>query len=98
MKKTSNVIKAKKATLDILEELFETLEREEKYVTTKTVWFDTDQPRLDDDGNPKTRKDGSIVYEQEYKIEDKAEDELTEDDNIKLEAINSIKTALEKLV
>lgn len=98
MKKTSNVIKTKKATLEILEELFNTLEREENYITTKTVWFDTDQPRLDDDGNPRTRKDGSIMYEQEYRTEDKTEDDFTEDDRIKLEAINSIKTALEKLV
>lgn len=98
MKKTSNVIKTKKATLEILEELFDTLDREERYITTKTVWYDTDQPRLDDDGNPKTRKDGSIIYEQEYRTEDKSEDDFTEDDNIKLEAINSIKTALEKLV
>ena len=98
MKNTSNVIKAKKATLEILEELFDTLDREEKYITTKTVWYDTDVKRLDEDGNVRTRKDGSIMYEQEYRTEDKTEDDFTEDDHIKLEAINTIKTALEKLV
>ena len=98
MKKTTNVIKEKKATLEILEELLETLEREESYVRTKTVWYDTDKPRLNDDGTTKTRSDGSIVYEQDYRIEERTEDELTEDNLYKLNAINNIRTALEKMV
>ena len=98
MKKTSNVIKEKKATLEILEELFETLEREERYAKTKTVWYDTDEPRLNEDGSIRTRDDGTTVYKQSYREEEIPDDELSEETLIKLNAINSIRTALEKLV
>ena len=98
MKKTTNVIKEKKATLEILEELFETLEREERYAKTKTVWYDTDEPRLNEDGSIKTRSDGTTVYKQSYREEEIPDSELSEDTLMKLNAINSIRTTLEKLV
>lgn len=95
---TTSLIKEKKARLELLEELLETLDREESYVKTKTVWFDTDKPRYNEDGTVKTRKDGTTVYEQDYRMEDVPEDELREDDKIKLTAIQTIRNQLEKMI
>ena len=98
MATTTNLIKEKKARLEILEELFSTLEREESWRKQKTVWFDTDKPQLDEDGNPKTRKDGTIKYEQDYRMEDIPEEEYTEDTKAYLMAIQTIKAQLEKMI
>lgn len=95
---TANLIKEKKARLELLESLFKALEDEERWTATKTVWYDTDKPRYNDDGTVKTRKDGTTVYEQDYKTEPKNDDELTEDDKIKLTAIQTIKNQLEKMI
>lgn len=98
MATTTNLIKEKKARLEILEELFSTLEREESYRKQKTVWFDTDEPYLDEDGNPKTREDGTIRYKQDYRMEDIPESEYTDDTKSYLMAIQTIKTQLEKMI
>lgn len=98
MTTTTNLIKEKKARLEILEELFSTLEREESWRKQKTVWFDTDKPMLDDDGNPKTRKDGTVKYEQDYRMEDIPESEYTEETKAYLMAIQTIKGQLEKMI
>ena len=96
--KTTAIIKEKKERLDLLEELFSTLDREEKYVNEKTVWYDTDEPRLNDDGTIKTREDGTTVYKQDYRCEEKTEDELSENDKIRLTAIQTIRNQLEKMI
>lgn len=98
MTTTTNLIKEKKARLEILEGLFQTLEREEKYHKEKTIWFDTDKPILDDDGNPKTRDDGSIRYKQSYHTETIPDEELSENDKIYITAIQTIKNQLEKMI
>ena len=96
--KTSNVILRKKASLEILESLFSTLETEESYITMKTEWYDTDEPRLDENGNPKTREDGSIIYKSTYRDVPRPESEYSDEQRAKLEAINEIKKQLEKLI
>ena len=96
--KTSNVILRKKASLEILESLFSTLETEESYITMKTEWYDTDEPRLDENGNPKTREDGSIIYKSTYRDIPRPESEYSDEQRAKLEAINEIKKQLEKLI
>lgn len=93
----NNTIKMKRAILEVLERLMDCLDSEESYVNTKTVWYSTDEPRLDEDGNPKTREDGSIIYKQDYKYEKIAEDELSDEDKLKLKAIDEIRKQLEKL-
>ena len=95
---TANIIKEKKAMLEVMEQIFETLDREESYAKQKTVWFDTDEPRKDKDGNIKTRDDGSIVYIQDYKMVDIPDDELSEDSKCRINAIINIKSNLEKLI
>ena len=96
--KTSNVILRKKASLEILESLFSTLETEESYITMKTEWYDTDEPRLDENGNPKTREDGSIIYKSTYRDVPRPESDYSDEQRAKLEAINEIKKQLEKLI
>ena len=98
MNKTTNVIKEKKATLDYLEQIFDMLDREEGYVKTKPVWYDTDEPRLNEDGSIKTREDGTTVYKQDYRTEDMPDEQLTEREHISLKAIQEIRNHLEKLV
>ena len=93
-----NIIKEKKEMLELMEQIFETLDREESYVKQKAVWFDTDEPRKDKDGNIKTRDDGSIVYIQDYKMVDIPDDELSEDSKCRINAIRNIKSNLEKLI
>lgn len=93
----NNAIKMKKATIEVLERLMDCLDSEESYMATKTVWFDTDEPILNEDGTPKTRDDGSIIYKQSYREEPRPASELTDEDRLKLEAINEIRKALEKL-
>lgn len=93
----NNTIKMKKATLEVLERLMDCLDSEESYVATKTVWYDTDEPRLNEDGTPKTRDDGSIIYKQDYREEPRPESELSDDDKLKLKAIDEIRKQLEKL-
>lgn len=93
----NNTIKMKRATLEVLERLMDVLDSEESYVATKTIWYETDEPRLKEDGTPKTRDDGSIVYKQDYKEEPKPDSELTDEDKLKLEAINEIRKQIEKL-
>ena len=93
----NNTIKMKKATLEVLERLMDCLDSEESYMATKTVWYDTDQPRLNEDGTPKTRDDGSIIYKQDYREEPRPESELSDDDKLKLKAIDEIRKQLEKL-
>lgn len=95
---TTNTIKEKKALLDIMEQIFETLDREESDVRQKVVWFDTEEPRKDKDDNIKTRDDGSIVYIQDYKMVDIPDDELSEDSKARINAISNIKSNLEKLL
>lgn len=95
---TTNTIKEKKAMLDIMEQIFETLDREESDARQKVVWFDTEEPRKDKDGNIKTRDDGSIVYIQDYKMVDIPDNELSEDSKCRINAINIIKTHFEKLI
>ena len=95
---TASLIQEKKARLEMLEKLFHTLEREEEYITMKTVWYDTHEPRLDDNGEVKTRDDGTIIYKQSYREEVKSEDEYTEEDKAQLMAIQTIKNQLEKMI
>ena len=95
---TSKVILTKKMTLEVLESLFSTLETEESYITTKTEWYDTDEPRLDENGNPKTREDGSIIYKSTYRDVPRPEDDYTDEQRAKLDAIADIKKQLEKLI
>lgn len=96
--KTNKTILVKRATLEILESLFGTLESEENYITTKTEWYDTDEPRLDENGNPKTREDGSIIYKSHYRDVPRPEDEYSDEQRAKLEAIAEIRKQLEKLI
>lgn len=93
----NNTIKMKKATLEVLERLMDALENMETDVSTKIVWVDTDEPRLDDEGNPKTREDGSIIYKQDYKYEQVPVKDLSEDELLKLKAIEELRKQLEKL-
>ena len=93
----NSTIKMKRATLEVLERLMDCLDSEESYVSTKTVWYDTDQPRLNEDGTPKTRDDGSIIYKQDYKEEVIPESELSDENKLKLRAIDEIRKQLEKL-
>lgn len=93
----NNTIKMKRATLEVLERLMDCLDNEESYIATKTVWYDTDEPRLNDDGTPKTRDDGSIIFKQEYREEPRPESEITDEDKLKLNAIDEIRKQLEKL-
>lgn len=95
---TSKVILTKKMKLEVLESLFSTLETEESYITMKTEWYDTDEPRLDDNGNPKTREDGSIIYKSTYRDVPRPVEEYTDEQRAKLEAIADIKKQLEKLI
>lgn len=95
---TASLIQEKKARLEMLEKLFHTLEREEEYISMKTVWYDTDEPRLDDNGEPRTREDGTIIYKQSYREEAKSEDEYSEEDKAQLMAIQTIKNQLEKMI
>ena len=95
---TANLIMEKKARLELLEALFETLTREENYIKVKTVWYDTDEPRLNEDGSIKTRDDGSTVYKQAWRDEEKDESEYDERDKAKLTAIETIKNQLEKMI
>ena len=95
---TSKVILTKKMKLEVLESLFSTLETEENYITMKTEWYDTDEPRLDDNGNPKTREDGSIIYKSTYRDVPRPEKDYTDEQKAKLEAISEIKKQLEKLI
>lgn len=94
----STVILTKKMTLEVLESLFSTLETEENYITMKTEWYDTDEPRLDDNGNPKTREDGSIIYKSTYRDVPRPVEDYTDEQRAKLEAIADIKKQLEKLI
>ena len=94
----NNVFLAKRMTLEVLERLFDTLESEESYITTKTEWYDTDEPRLNEDGTPKTREDGTIIYKSHYRDVPRPEDEYTDEHRAKLEAIKEIKKQLEKLI
>lgn len=95
---TTSLIHEKKARLEMLERLFNTLEREEDYIRLKTIWYDTEEPRLDDNGEVKTREDGTIIYKQKYREEPKSEDEYTEEDKAQLMAIQTIKNQLEKMI
>lgn len=94
----ANIIKEKKAMLELMEQIFETLDREESYAKQKSVWFDTDEPRKDKDGNVKTRDDGSIVYIQDYKMVEIPDNELSEDSKCRINAVRNIKSILEKLI
>ena len=94
----NNTIKMKRATLEVLERLMETLETLESDVNTHIVWIDTDEPRLDENGNPRTREDGSIIYKQDYKYEPVPMEDLSDDEKLKLKAIEEIRDKLEKLV
>ena len=96
--KTSKVFLTKRATLEILESLFSTLETEESYITTKMEWYDTDEPRLDENGNPKTRKDGSIIYKSTYRDVPRPESDYSDEERAKLEAIAEIRKQLENLI
>ena len=98
MNNTTNLIREKKARLELLESLLEVLEREESYVNQKAVWFTTDEPRVDKDGNIRYNEDGTIKYKEDYRMEDKTEDELTEDDKTKLMAIQTLRNQLEKMI
>ena len=93
----NNTIKMKRATLEVLERLMDCLDSEESYLAIKTVWYDTDEPRLNEDGTPKTRDDGSIVYKQDYREEPRPQSELTDEDKLKLKAIEEIREKLEKM-
>ena len=84
---TAKLFKEKKARLELMEKIFELLDQEEKWASEKMVWFTTDEPRLDGDGNPKTREDGSIIYKEDYRYETIPEDKLDEDAKLKLTAI-----------
>ena len=95
---TAKLFKEKKARLELIEKMFEVLDNEEKWAKERAIWYDTDQPRLDEDGNPKTRKDGSIIYEQNYRYETIPEDELDEDTKLRLTAIQTLKNQLEKML
>ena len=94
----STAILTKKMTIEVLETLFSTLETEESYITTKMEWYDTDEPRLDENGNPKTREDGSIIYKSTYRDVPRPEEEYSDEQRAKLEAIAGIKKQLEKLI
>ena len=94
----SKVILTKKMIFEVLESLFSTLETEESYITMKTEWYDTDEPRLDENGNPKTREDGSIIYKSTYRDVPRPLDDYTDEQSAKLEAIKEIKKQLEKLI
>ena len=96
--KTTELIMEKKARLDILEALFRRLDSEEDDVRTVLEWFDTEEPRLDEDGNPKTRNDGTIIYRQDYRTIKRNEDKLSNEDRIKLTAIQTIRNQLEKMI
>ena len=96
--KMNEVILAKKAALVVLESIFSTLETEESYITMKTEWYDTDEPRLNDDGTPKTREDGSIIYKSAYREVPRPEEDYTEEQRAQLKAINDIKKQLEKMI
>lgn len=93
----NSTIKMKRATLEVLERLMDCLDSEESYIATKTVWYDTDSPRLNDDGTPKTRDDGSIIYKQDYREEAIPEAELSDEAKLKIKAIDEIRKQLEKL-
>ena len=93
----NNTIKMKRATLEVLERLMDCLDSEESYIATKTVWYDTDEPRLNEDGTPKTRDDGSIIYKQDYKEVPIPESELGDEHKLRLKAIDEIRKQLEKL-
>ena len=94
----SKVILTKKMIFEVLESLFSTLETEESYITMKTEWYDTDEPRLDENGNPKTREDGSIIYKSTYRDVPRPESDYSDEQRAKLEAIAEIRKQLEKLI
>ena len=98
MSNTTNLIREKKARLELLETLLKELDNEENYVGEKYVWFDTEEAELDKDGNIKYRDDGSIKYKQDYRREKKADDELSDDDKMKLLAIQTLRAQLEKMI
>lgn len=93
----NSTIRMKRVMLEVLEGIMDYLDTEEGYVSTKMVWYDTDEPRLNEDGTPRTRDDGSIIYKQTYRDEPIPEDELTEANKLKLQAIDEIRKQLEKL-
>ena len=98
MEKTSTLIMEKKARLELLEAMFNTLENEENYIRMRTEWYDTDEPRKNEDGSIKTRDDGSVIYKQTYRDVPRDEATFTPEDKAKLTAIETIKNQLEKMI
>ena len=98
MNNTTSLIKEKKARLDIIENLLKELDNEEQYVGKKYVWYDTEEPRLDKDGNIRYNDDGTIIYKQDCRTEQKSEDELDDDDKARLMAIQTLRNQLEKMI
>jgi len=100
MATTTKALREKKVTLEILENLFETLEREEQYA--KQEWRCVGK----EEEQATNWKTGELLWEDEEqtipKYKDKYEyvdkEELTEDDKIKLNAIENVRKALEKLI
>ena len=84
--------------MELLEALVHTLETEESYIRFRTEWYDTDEPRKNEDGSIKTRDDGSVIYKQTYRDVPVDEDSLSDQDRAKLTAIETIKNQLEKMI
>lgn len=94
-------IKTKKELLNILaDRIFPNLEmaekdaREDYKITGKTDKqkkdWKTDELLFDDNGDP--------IYEDKWEYVEKTPEEMTEDDNAKIAAIEIIRNALEKLI
>lgn len=96
-------ILTKKAVLEVLEQLFGVLDREEE--DTKTTWGKLDKMVVKTEWNSETKKceevydeNGEPVMVNDYGTIPKKPDEFSTEDKAKLEAIKTIKVALEKLI
>lgn len=93
-------ITQKRAMLDVMEELTRVLDREREYISTdyKKVGYYDDEYQTDRDGNIKYDDDGNPIHKEKWDNVDKAKEDYTESDLAKLQAIDKIEAALEKLI
>ena len=93
----TNAIKEKRIMLEVLEVLIDRLDDERRYtsqsfekVGEERVTDKNGEPAFNDDGTPKMRN--------KYDYVDIPADMITEDIKIKLDCINKLTTALEKMI
>lgn len=95
--KKNNVIKEKKAMLEVLEVIMDRLDDERRYISQSFEKVGEEQKK-DENGNPMTDDVGEPIMKNVYDYVDIKPEDMSEDTRIKLDAIDKIQTALEKLI